>query len=561
MSNKLELTWYGKDKEIKLEPRILIENKELSNCSDENCENMLIHGDNLLALKALENKFTSKIKCIYIDPPFNTGTRINADGKEIGFDDGIEHSIWLNLMYHRIKILYNLLSNDGAIFIHLDDNEVDYCKILMDEIFGRKNFMNRITIDVRAPSSFSTVNPGVFKSAEYILFYAKDRNKLVENLLRVERTPDYAYDKYIINIEDDYKKWKYSSVSEIFFNNNKKQVKISTLIKNYNNFIIKNAKNIFRLTDINDSKAGKNVVELKYKSKENPDEIFKLERDSLDDIYILNGRQISFYSKNVNIIDGKLCSTTLLTDIWSDIAWEGIAKEGNVRFKKSKKPEKLIKRCINLVTKRNDLILDSFLGSGTTAAVAHKMGRRWIGIEMAPHAYTHCKVRLDRVISGEDKSGISKDVNWQGGGGYKFYELAPTLIKEDAFGEPIINKEYNPEMLASAVALHEGFNYAPSKEIFWKQSRGNENSYLFVTTQYVTKSYIENIAASMQDNEYLIIACKSFDKDCNNSFKNIKIKKLPQMLLNKCEFNKDNYNLNIIHPLIYNYEEDGDYNE
>lgn len=153
------------------------------------------------------------------------------------------------------------------------------------------------------------------------------------------------------------------------------------------------------------------------------------------------------------------------------------------------------------------------------------MGRRWIGIEMGKQAYTHCKVRLDRVISGEDKNGISKDVNWQGGGGYKFYELAPTLIKEDTFGEPIINKEYNPEMLASAVALHEGFNYSPSKEIFWKQSIGNENSYLFVTTQYVTKSYIENIASGMQDNEYLIIACKSFEKDCNSEFKNIKIKK------------------------------------
>lgn len=261
-------------------------------------------------------------------------------------------------------------------------------------------------------------------------------------------------------------------------------------------------------------------------------------------------------------INGVLYKKDLQGTYWDFVSeTKNLTKEGNVRFPDGKKAERLIKRIIYMTTEKNDLILDSFLGSGTTAAVAHKMGRRWIGIEMGKQAYTHCKVRLDRVISGEDKNGISKDVNWQGGGGYKFYELAPTLIKEDTFGEPIINKEYNPEMLASAVALHEGFNYSPSKEIFWKQSIGNENSYLFVTTQYVTKSYIENIASGMQDNEYLIIACKSFEKDCNSEFKNIKIKKIPQMLLNKCEFNKDDYNLNIIHPPIYNYEEDGDYNE
>ena len=228
---------------------------------------------------------------------------------------------------------------------------------------------------------------------------------------------------------------------------------------------------------------------------------------------------------------------------------------------------------------------------------------------MGDHAYTHCKLRLDKVISGEDKGGISvskeyydlkeddlkdldldidevktfnkilnkigketdlipKDIlkelkrntrvqkakseyKWKGGGAYKFYELAESLINKDAFGEYIINKDYNADMLAAAVALHEGFDYKPSSEIFWKQSRANESSYLFVTTRHLNETYLEAIHSTMQDDEYLVIACKSYDKDIENKYKNISIKKIPQMLLSKCEFDRDNYNLNIINPPVY----------
>ena len=230
--------------------------------------------------------------------------------------------------------------------------------------------------------------------------------------------------------------------------------------------------------------------------------------------------------------------------------------EGSVDFKGGKKPEVLLEKLLMYFSNPGDLVLDSFLGSGTTAAVAHKMGRKWIGIEMGEHAYTHCKVRLDKVISGEDKGGITKSVNWKGGGGYRFYELAPTLINQDAFGEYIINKEYNAGMLAAAVALHEGFSYNPSPETFWKQSTGSENSYLFVTTKHITAAYLHSIKDTMQDNEYLIIACKSYDEKAANAFSNIVIKKIPQMLLNRCEFNKDNYNFNIVHPPVYDEVED-----
>ena len=200
--------------------------------------------------------------------------------------------------------------------------------------------------------------------------------------------------------------------------------------------------------------------------------------------------------------------------------------------------------------------MDSFLGSGTTAAVAHKMGRRYIGIEMGDHAYTHCKVRLDKVISGEDKGGISSNMGWKGGGGYRFYELAPTLIKHDLFGEPVINTAYDGDMLAAAVALHEGFTYQPDSSTFWKQSVGNEHSYLFVTTRHLTDAYLASVKDTMEDEEYLIIACRSFDRGLEGLYKNITIKKIPQMLYQRCEFDKDAYPLNIVHPPVYSDDEE-----
>ena len=212
------------------------------------------------------------------------------------------------------------------------------------------------------------------------------------------------------------------------------------------------------------------------------------------------------------------------------------------------KPERLIHRIIHIASNPGDLVLDSFLGSGTTAAVAHKMGRRWIGIEMGDHAYTHCKVRLDKVIAGEDGGGITKTVDWKGGGGYRFYELAPTLVRIDSFGEPIINEAYNPEMLAAAMALHEGFTYEPDARLFWKQARSGTNgkAWLYTTTKHVSRAYLNAIAADMADGEFLVIACSSFDSAAAKAFPNIKVKKIPQMLLKRCEFGKTDYALNIV---------------
>ena len=566
MSKKLELHWIGKDKEILVEPRILIENKELSNIeNDENTENMLIHGDNLLALKALEQKYTGKVKCIYIDPPYNTKSAFEH------YNDNLEHSTWLSLMKSRLEILRKLLRDDGGIFVQIDDNEQAYLKVLMDEIFGRDKFLNTISVKMSEASGIKMTHASkrLPKIKEYILVYKKE--DLVLNEVKIpKKTWDNEYKTIITNItkeeisfiksvcknekrsENEIKKVdelldkaKYSSLSEVY---KKENIQEKDKLK----FNFDNAYRIFRTTSVSE-KATLQLVKLKKLKYTN---VFFSQITPQNKMYIIKGdfdenkkkprTQVIFSDDYLEYNPG---------DFWTDIKTTGLDNEGaGVEFKNSKKPEALISRILEMVTNENDLVLDSFLGSGTTAAVAHKMNRKYIGIEMGEHAYTHCKVRLDKVISGEDKGGITKNVNWQGGGAYRFYELAPTLINEDKFGEMVINKEYSPEMLANAVALHEGYNFNPNKETFWKQSKSTENSYLLVTTKYIDINFLNSIKNDMEDEEYLVIACKNYDKVLEKKYSNIEIKKIPEMLLEKCEFNVENYNLNIINTPIYEEE-------
>lgn len=210
------------------------------------------------------------------------------------------------------------------------------------------------------------------------------------------------------------------------------------------------------------------------------------------------------------------------------------------------KPERLIERVLTLGSNPGDIVLDSFLGSGTTAAVAQKMGRRYIGIELGNHAYTHCVPRLKQVTDGTDQGGISKAQNWQGGSGFKFYELAPSLLKEDKFGNLVINKEYNADMLAAAMAKQEGYTYQPDANVYWKQGFGSETDYIYTTTQFLTVESLAAIHETMAEGESLLICCTSFQRECKTAFSNISIKKIPQMLLGRCEFGKDDYSLNVI---------------
>jgi adenine-specific DNA-methyltransferase len=565
---KLELTWIGKDEPLVIEPRILLNNINLNYGISMN-DNILIHGDNLLALKTLEKEYTNKIKCIYIDPPYNTGNAFEY------YDDNLEHSIWLNLMRPRLELLKNLLTEDGSIFVQIDYNEHAYLKVLMDEIFGRKNFLTMITCKVKAPSGIASGANAFFDVSEYILAYSKNKDEFNFNPTKIDSqiiglnspTVSGTYNQQFIKFETEKIKI-YSNLDDIKIKVLEKNdfgivtipKKERTELKYYNDY-----KNIFRLAAISGGRDKKVLSYLQSLSDYDPGKIYSYQyiasqgkskgKEVINFIY--KNQNILFLKDFVRVEDEKkiIYKQDILTNIFYNDWWQGLTGEGGVSFKNGQKPEKLIHQILQVSTNPGDLVLDSFLGSGTTAAVAHKMGRRWIGVEMGNHAYTHCKVRLDKVIDGTDQGGITKAVNWNGGGGYRFYELAPTLIKKDNFGQHIINPLYNPEMLASAIAKHEGYVYSPDDNIYWKQSKTNENSFLFVTTNHMSREVIESINQSMAEGEYLLIVCRSYDRTAEKSFKNIRMKKMPQSLLKNCEFDVENYNLNIINPPAYEEDE------
>ncbi len=545
---KLELTWIGKGDEPKLEPRILIENPEYS-YGDPTTENILIHGDNLLALKALEQDFAGKIKCIYIDPPFNTGAAFEH------YDDGVEHSIWLDLMNRRFRIIHKLLKDDGFLLVHLDDKEMAYCKVLLDDIFGRDNYLNTISMTTNEPSGFKATGSSIFSTGNYILMYAKNKYKSKVNKVYIEKDYDKAYSKVLINDRENehYSTWQFKNIADVVSTNlgfinqalAKKSLGKELFEEKIKDYAIANAKNVCRTAAIGGGAKIKRQKTIEL-SKENRNQVTVHPNEDVEGFYIFNGEQLIFYDKRLYEIDGKYVPGQVLTDVWTDISWTGIANEGFVEFKNGKKPEKLIARVFDLTTQKGDFVLDSFLGSGTTAAVAHKMERNYIGIELGQQAYTHCLKRLKAIIKGDDQTGISKTVNWQGGGGFKFYTLAPSLLKQDKFGNWVISQEYNPDMLAAAMAKQEGFTYLPNEDKFWKQGNSSENDFIFTTTQFLTVETLDSIYDDMQEGEKILICCKAFQKECKNKYPNISLKKIPQMLLDRCEFGKDDYSLNIV---------------
>lgn len=567
MANRLELTWYGKDEPIRIEPRMLIENTELSNVGgDSDTENMLIHGDNLLALKALEKDYAGQVKCIYIDPPFNTGQAFEH------YDDNLEHSIWLNLMNERFKHLYRLLEADGMFWIHLDDVEVHYCKVLLDEIFTRRNFVSHITYERSAVAGLGQ-GGYLVNTTEHILLYKKGSlpDKLNLSYEELGFNIIKRYNRFVVNFGERVlvREFTAKSNGELVRVYEHSGVEIASIslrdAKNREAEIrkefVEHLDTLFRGNRVQkENEFQNNIIASLDKGKlYSVDYVPSRGKNKGEEttLYYYNCELLSWLKDTTTLENGMLSKSQKMTTLWKhgEIPKADIANEGGVYFPRSKKPEQLLHRIIEMSTEPGDIVLDSFLGSGTTAAVAHKMGRRYIGIEMGEHAYTHCKTRLDAVIAGNDLLGITKTLDWQGGGGYRFYELAPTLINKDAFGEYVINEEYDADMLAAAVALHEGFRYQPDENLFWKQSSGNENSYLFVTTRHLNGTYLDSIKDTMQEDEYLIIACKSFDSGLDKAYDNIVIKKIPQMLLSRCEFGKDDYALNIIHPPIYEDEE------
>lgn len=547
---KLELTWIGKDKRPKLEPRILLEDQELSYHASHKVsesdifDNKLIFGDNLLALKALEQDYTSKVKCIYIDPPFNTGNAFEH------YDDGLEHSIWLSLMRDRLIIFRKLLADDGVIAVHLDDEEAAYMKVVMDEVFGRSNYLNTISLTTNDPSGFKATGATIFSTGNYILLFAKNKLKKPLNKIWIKKGYDSGYNKYLINPDEEYTSWRWTGINEAFSNSmgyESTKLAKKELGKDYDerlaDFAIINARRVFQLVAVGGGAAIKRKSTIE-KSKKDRDKVYVHPNEDVDGFFIANGRQMVFYDNRLVEIDSQLVPGELITDVWTDISWNGIANEGSVQFKNGKKPEALIKRVLELCSNPGDLVLDSFGGSGTTGAVAHKMGRRWIMLELGDHCHTHIIPRLKKVIDGEDQGGISRAVSWQGGGGFRYYKLAPSLIEYDRFGQPVINKEFNPEMLTEAVCKLEGFTYAPSDTIWWQHGYSTESDFIFVTTQNLSIDQLEQISEEVGSDKSLLVMCGAFRCKADR-FTNLTIKKLPKAVLKHCEWAHDDYSLNV----------------
>ncbi|TDH23964.1 site-specific DNA-methyltransferase [Segetibacter sp. 3557_3] len=519
---KLELSWIGKGDEPNLEPRILIEDatkgygvhmpiigKSGRRIADSN---ILIHGDNLLALRAIEADFAGEVKCICIDPPYNTGTAFEQ------YDDGVEHSQWLNLIIPRLRLLHKLLAEDGSIWITIDDNECHYLKVVLDEVFGRKNFVTTIIWQKKyAPKSDTKF---ISEAHDYILVYAKNIEKL--NLNRLQKTEKQTT-RYKNPDNDPRGPWKPSDVLRNEF-------------REYAYFPV-------QLPN------GKQVLPPSGTSWRYTKEKFA---ELIADNRIWFGKDGSSRPAYKRFIS-EVTDTIPAMSIWgydevghNDEAKKEVRKFNEESVFATPKPERLISRIVELATNKNEIILDSFLGSGTTVAVAHKMNRRWIGVELGSHAITHCLPRLSQVVAGNDEGGISQTINWKGGGGFKFYTLAPSLLRQDQYGNWIIDAQYNADMLAAAMAKQEGFHYSPDESIYWKQGKSSEKDFIFTTTQFVTVEMLDRLQDEMQPDESLLICCKSFKKECKNRHSNITIKKIPQMLLGRCEFGKDDYSLNIV---------------
>jgi adenine-specific DNA-methyltransferase len=513
---KLELTWIGKDTRPRLEPRILLEDPEKSYHAaqrvgeNDQFDNRLIFGDNLLALKALEQEFTGKIKCIYIDPPYNTGSAFTH------YDDGVEHSLWLSLMRDRLVLLGKLLTADGSIWITIDDNEGHYIKVMCDELFGRENFVATIVWEKadsprNSAKQFSTDH-------DYILVYSKNPDWIPRRLPRTEEA----------------------------------------------NSIYSNPDNDSRGDWLpGDPYANKPYSKGQYtiegptgrKFSPPPGRYWRVSEEKLRELdadgriwWGPKGDARPSIKRYVNEVSDLVPRTLWTKDaVGSNRTSKNEMRSlfpGDESFG-TPKPERLIERVLQLATIPGDIVLDSFAGSGTTGAVAHKMGRRWIMVELGEHCHTHIIPRLKKVIDGQDQGGVTEATGWSGGGGFRYYHLAPSLLEKDAFNNWVISKKYNSAMLAEAVCKLEGFVYAPSETDYWRHGYSTENDFIYVTTQTLTREHLVRLSEDVGEKRTLLVVCCAFR--CRNTaeFPNLTVKKVPKAVLSKCEWGKDDYSLEI----------------
>lgn len=525
---KLELTWIGKDDVVKLEPRILIEDTERSyhaskrHTDQDLFDNKLIFGDNLLALKALEQEYAGKVKCVFIDPPYNTGFAFEH------YDDGIEHSLWLSLIRDRLYAIKKLISNDGSLWITVDDSEAHYLKVLCDEVFGRNNFVANV---IWEKADSPRMDAKLFSTRhDHMFVYAKDINCV--EIKKIQHQED-SLSHYSKN-DNDGRKYYLKPLRAMGVNGTR--VARPSL---YYAAIAPDGTEVFpKNPDGSDSC-------WRWSSKKLNDEINRTEWIKTKNGWSLNYRIYLDDSK------GRPPET-----IWFN------AEVGSNRTSKNElrilnlhestfdtpKPESLLQRVIDIATQQGDIVLDSFAGSGTTGAVAHKMGRRWIMVELGDHCHTHVIPRIRKVIDCDDLGGISATVNWKGGGGFRYYKLAPSLLTKDKWKNWVINKDYDANQLAAAVCKHEGFTYSPSESDWWAHGYSTETDFIYVTTQTLTEEQLIALSEDVGNERTLLVCCSAYKASAgllNDKLSNLTLKKMPHALLSKFEWGKDDYSLNI----------------
>lgn len=524
MANKkqrLELSWIGKENRPKLEPRILLEDPEESYhakhklSKNDIFDNKLIFGDNLLALKALEQTYAGKLRCIYIDPPYNTGSAFEQ------YDDGIEHSIWLSLMRDRIQILRSLMTEDGSMWVSIDDVEYAYLRVLLDEVFGRANFVTTIIWEKRKTRE----NRRVFSfKHDYVVVYAKNRQlfEAKRNALPINAAVRARYRN-----PDNDPRGSWQSISALAQAGHGTASQFYTLV----------------------APSGK-----KHKLPEG--NCWRYTQERMNEAIADNRIWFGATGNNVPRIKKFLSEseTSGLTPetIWyaDEVGTTDTAKkhslqlfDGGTVFE-TPKAEELLQRILEIATNPKDLVLDSFAGSGTTGAVAHKMGRRWIMVELGEHCHTHIIPRMQKVIDGGDSGGITKAAKWKGGGGFRYYKLAPSLLEKDKWGNWVINKEYNPAMLAEALCKLEGFTYAPSDSVYWQHGHSTEQDFIYVTTQTLNQSQLAQLSEEVGSSNTLLVLCLAF-RGSADKFPNLTVKKIPKQVLSRCEWGHDDYSLQI----------------
>ncbi len=511
---KLELTWIGKEERPRLEPRILLEDSELSYhaahrvAEGDIFDNRLIFGDNLLALKALEQEFTGKVKCVFIDPPYNTGSAFTH------YDDGLEHSIWLSLMRDRLEILRRLLSDDGSLWITIDDNECHYLKVLCDEVFGRKAFVSNVIWQKRTSRENRAA---IGSSHDHILLYSKVGPlewKNHRNLLP-------ANEKGFSNPDNDPKgAWRSIPFSAQGWRPNQM-------------YKIKTPTGLFLDPPKDRCWGATEEVFNRYLSEGRV--YFPNNGNGRPRIKTYGGEEKGLVPNSIFLAvdagDTQSAKKEILSVFPDDEAFS------------TPKPEKLLNLILSISTNPGDLVLDSFAGSGTTGAVAHKMGRRWIMVELGEHCHTHIIPRIKKVIDGDDPGGITKAVNWQGGGGFRYYRLAPSLLEKDKWGNWVINQTYNAAMLAEALCKLEGFTYAPSDSIYWQHGHSTEQDFIYITTASLTHEQLQELSDEVGPERSLLVLCTAFRG--RGDYANLTVKKIPRQVLSRCEWGHDDYSLKV----------------